>query len=157
MTILNSIAKRIRQTIGVLTTKDPEVERVVAALMDRMMDHDKWARKDSYSIVHKEFNIVVSRHAISEPDYVWIPYRLKSHVQEHINIVLRTHEVNRLGFIHDVVSGKYVYQVRTSALTGTEYKEWLAENVKSDEYIIKDYWIYFLNEETAMGFKLAMQ
>lgn len=154
MAILNKISKCIRQTIGVLIPKDPEVERVVAALLERMKDHDKWRRADYHTIRHKEFNIQVWKNRIEKPDGVWIPFRWKAHVQEHINVVMRTHQVDNLHFVHDVISGKYVYQVKNIS---EQDKVWLAENASSDEYAIVDHWIYFLNEETAMGFKLAMQ
>jgi len=152
----NRIAQHIRQAIGKLLPVDPEKERIVAALLERMKDHDAWLKAGYMTIKHKEDNIQADWDRIEDPGFVPIPFRWKSHVKEHIDIVLKIHETNRLGFVHDVISRKYVYQVHTSSLKEKGYEVWLKENLKSDEYIVIDFWIYFLNEESAMGFKLAM-
>lgn len=154
---MNRIAQIIRQAIGKLLPVDPERERVVAALLERLKDHDAWVKENYMTIKHKEDNIQTDHYNIEKPQSVSIPFRWRSHVKEHVDVVIRTHEVNRLGFVHDVISGKYVYQVCAPGLKDSEYKEWLKENAKSHEYIIRDHWIYFLNEETAMGFKLALE
>lgn len=150
---MNRIAQHVRQAIGKLLPVNPEKERIVSVLLERLKDHDAWIKENFMTIKHKEDNIQVDYKRVEKPDFVWIPFRWRSHVKEHVDIVLHKHEVDRLGFIHDVINRKYVYQVHVDK---SEYEEWLAEHVKSDEYIIKNFWIYFLNEETAMGFKLAM-
>lgn len=153
---MNKIAQIIRQVIGKLMPVDPEVEHVIAALLERLKNHDDWVKEKYMTIKHKAHNIQTDRYNIEKPLDVSIPFRWRSHIKEHVDVVIRNNEVNRLGFIHDVISGKYVYQVQTSVLSDSGYKEWLKENVKSNEYIIINYWIYFLNEESATGFKLAM-
>ena len=147
------ILEFLRQTIGKLIPADPEKERVIGPLLERLKDHDKWTNINNVEVIHKEFNIKLTSLKIEKPDHVWIPFRWRSHIQEHINVIVRNDVVNRLNFVHGVVSGKYMYQVKLTS--GCGYKEWLEENASSDDYFIYDYWIYFLSEETAMGFKLA--
>ena len=137
--------------------KDPEVVRVLDRLAERLKNLDEWETNSSDSdfIDHKDFNIVVSKTKLSEPQHTWIPFRYWRHrriIKDTIEKVYRRRQVERLNFAYDVIDGKYPYQMR-EGMNDTK-QAWLDENAKEGEYVLHGYWIYFADEALAMAYKL---
>ena len=151
-----NLFKIIRRIIGVVLPVDPEKERVMAVLLERLDKHEDWELNAPHELRHKEFNIQIDNwcHLIEKPESMRIPFRWRSHVADHFKIIRRMKEVNKLQFIHDVVSGKYVYQ-RYIGFKNQEYESWLKENGSVSEYIIREHWLYISDETLAMAFKLT--
>ena len=141
-----------------LFKKDPEVIRILDRLVDRLKNTDEWETTNDHKydyIRHKDFNIKVAKHIISEPKQVFIYLRYWSQrkfIKTAIKKVYRHHEVSNLNFVYDIIDGKYPYQ--ESIQLNDEQLKWLDENSKEGDYIYKLGWMYFIDEALAMAFKL---
>ena len=132
---------------------DPEVERVVEKLLEKLMNIDDWQPTGSnLDVCHKRYNIVANKYRIDAPSHVWIPFRWRKRIRHQIDIIHRIAEVDRLHFIHDVINGDYPLQLRH---VNSEQKEWLEENSTGDnQYMDWNYWLYISDEALAVAFKL---
>lgn len=153
------IRKYLRKLISKILPVDEEKERVMRELLKKMQNHHEWhLERNEYEMTHNEFNIKVNAGSqwIVEPEDIKIPFKWRTHIWEHNKILRRMKEVNELHFAYNVISGNYMYQ---SELRGKDKREgheqWLKENASKSDYIIKEDWIYFSEETTAMAFKLT--
>ncbi len=135
---------------GLTREKDPAIERVVERLSKRLNNVDEW-EVDGVGVQHKSYNLSTGTHWIHKPEDVKIPRHWMKTIKGQIAIIHRNAEVDKLGFVYDVVNGKYPYQKHGIA---DEYVGWLKENASDDQYVIRGYYIYISDDTLAMGFKL---
>lgn len=135
---------------GLMKEKDPEVERVVKRLSERLDNIDEW-KVDRTGVQHKIYNLETTRHWISSPENIRIPKHWGRIIKKQIDIIHREEEKEKLEFVYDLLNDKYPYQSHGIA---DEYLDWLKENASTDQYVIRGYYIYFSDDTLAMGFKL---
>ncbi len=135
---------------GLMKEKDPEIERVVKRLSEKLDNIDEW-EVDRAGVAHKTYNLETTKHWITNPENVKIPRYWGKIIQKQISIIHREREKEKLGFVYDILDDKYPYQRHGVA---DEYLDWLKENAAEDQYVIRGYYIYFSDETLAMGFKL---
>lgn len=137
---------------GIFDKKDSEVERVVERLSKKLENFDEW-NVNGIGVIHKSYNLKVSKYWISEPESVQIPRRWRKIVKKQIMIIHREHEKEMLGFVYDVLDDKYPYQSYPNYVRDIE-RDWLLENAKEDQYVVRGNYVYFSDETLAMAFKL---
>ena len=152
---LLEIEKKLRQKIGSFFPHDVEKEKVYRAALDKIQDHKSWKKESWNTVKHNEYNIEIYYGGVSRPKDLAFPFRWKAHFREHIKIIMRNSEVERLGFIYDVISTKYIYQRKVSGSEIEEFTPWLHENAKNSQYTINDGWLYISDDVVATGFKLT--
>ncbi len=147
--------------------KDLEVERVVAKLSEQLAKVEDWRPYDGHNhifVKHRFYNIITSKHSITSPDSVSIPFRWKGIIKKQITAVCRKAEVKKLHYVHDIIDGKYPYYI-DSCNVSTEILDWLKENAPEDQYMhISGHGIstsraglYFIDAELAMAYKLVFE
>ena len=140
--------------------KDPEVIKVLDALIKNLKELDKWKPGDgSTKVEHRAWNIEFNKDSIRKPEYVDIKWRYwnqRKSLKKSITAIYRKAELNKLGFINDVING--VYEHHWHEPLSDEKREWLNENSSGNgDYIYYDYWIYFKDDTLAMAYKLRFE
>ena len=161
----------LRIVLGVifLVGRDPQTERNVTALRERLLDTDAWSvcgSEDNWRVRHKTDHIEVGPWCVAEPEYMRIPFRWRTVIKHYCKKVYALRDERRMDFLYDVLSGKYCYQVDLtdfSTQTRDEIHNWL-ETEFPDAKIEgqytegrKDKWLYIADESMAVAFKLRFE
>ena len=127
-----------------------KVDAICKDLLEKLSKIEDWERTSS-GVVHKHYNLEVFERLITKPKRVRIPRKWRGKIRHRIKKIYHRHQMESLGFLHDVILDKYPLHVW---ITSDEKREWVKENAKEDDYIAFDYWYYFKNESIAVAFKL---
>lgn len=158
----------LRQTLGLLESRDPKVEKIMSELDNRIRKNPKeWRTVTAnwHEIEHISDNIKFRKDSLLNPYYCRIPFRWYDRFLKHFETIKRNEEVDRLDFCYDVISRKYIYQIQTWNIGNSdkvqECLEWLKKEFpnKQDGYIHKenDNWLYISDESIAVAFKLMWE
>jgi hypothetical protein len=151
----------LHHVIGSILPRDPEEDKVLRALLDRLQNSRDWKKISNHRIMHCSHDIQIDifwrSWELDRPERLKIPFYWRSEIKALVHVVLRNDEVDRLSFMHDVISGEYIYQIRTETYSDNHSNaiSWLNENARSNQYILKNNWLYISDESVATGFKLT--